>query len=157
MFDEKMLYNEDDDFWFRLSVKYGDAIYDDYVSAFRRIHDSRHSLNDLKVFYYIWKTVEKNSVLFKDALSSHWPRVKYWIKNRRLNYLYVKNSREAMLECDKKYLKDKFQYVDDEVLVKYFNYKALTFLVFFLRHRRHVLYTILTRELKKASLFNEKR
>ena len=51
MFDEKMLYNEDDDFWFRLSVKYGYALYDDYVSAFRRIHDSRHSLDDLKVFY----------------------------------------------------------------------------------------------------------
>ena len=152
MFDERMLYNEDDDFWFRLSVNFGDAIYDDYISAYRRIHISRHSYDDLKVIYFAWKTVEKNSIEFKDALSSQWPRVKAWVKSMRLNYLFVKNSKETMLNHDKKYLKNNIQYVGNGVLERYFNYKALTFLGFMLRNRRRLLYRIMLQQLKEIIL-----
>ena len=103
----------------------------------------------------LWKGAllsQKNSIEFKDALSSQWPRVKAWVKSMRLNYLFVKNSKETMLNHDKKYLKNNIQYVGNGVLERYFNYKALTFLGFMLRNRRRLLFKIMLQQLKEIIL-----
>lgn len=57
-FDECLLYNEDDDLWFRIMQKYP-VICSDYISGARRLHDSNMSRDRNRMVYYQLKCIEK--------------------------------------------------------------------------------------------------
>ena len=57
-FDESLRWNEDDDLWIRILIK-GKAIYSDYVSGARRLHDSNMSKNRVKMTKYQLKSFKK--------------------------------------------------------------------------------------------------
>jgi len=55
MFNEQLKWNEDDDLWFRVFLN-GNGIYSDYVSGYRRLHDSNMSRDRLAMSYYQIRT-----------------------------------------------------------------------------------------------------
>ena len=57
-FDESLLYNEDDDLWFRIMLKYP-VICSDYVSGARRLHRTNMSRNRHKMVYYQLACIQK--------------------------------------------------------------------------------------------------
>tara|TARA_B100000315_G_scaffold201127_1_gene193512 strand:+ start:625 stop:1620 length:996 start_codon:yes stop_codon:yes gene_type:complete len=154
MFDERLLHNEDDDFWFRLSVEFGDGIYDSYVSCNRRLHDSQMTKNEWKTLYYMWRTMEKNSILYRDQLINVWPRVVESKKAMKANYLYVKNSKNSISNEHKKYLKRYFRLINESIVEDFFSYKVMTFIELFIFYRKRLLLRIL---LKNTGLYNFSR
>jgi glycosyltransferase involved in cell wall biosynthesis len=63
-FDESMLYNEDDDLWLRIMLKYP-VICSGYVSGARRIHDTNMSRDRSKMVYYQLKCIGKYIIEYK--------------------------------------------------------------------------------------------
>lgn len=57
-FDESLLYNEDDDLWFRIMLNYK-VICSDYVSGIRRLHGTNMSRDRGKMTYYQFKCISK--------------------------------------------------------------------------------------------------
>ena len=151
MFDERLLQDEDDDFWFRLSVEYGDAIYDNYISSNRRLHDAQVTENEWKTLYYMWRRMEKNSILYKDQLINVWSRVEGSIMAMKANYLYAKYSKNSISNENKKYLKENFKLINESIIEDFFSYKVMTFIELLLFYRKRLLFRIL---LKNTGLYN---
>ncbi len=69
-FDERLPFNEDDDLWFRIMLKYP-VVCSDYVAGIRRLHRSNMSEDRNRMVYYQIRSVEKYCDLYPDFMILH--------------------------------------------------------------------------------------
>lgn len=69
-FDESMLYNEDDDLWFRIMLKYK-VVCSDYVSGIRRLHETNMSRDRSKMVYYQLQCISKYFDCYPDFMKQN--------------------------------------------------------------------------------------
>lgn len=73
-FDEDLPFNEDDDLWFRIMLKYP-LVCSDYVAGIRRLHRTNMSVDRNRMVYFQIRSVEKYCTLFPDFMILHAPEI----------------------------------------------------------------------------------
>ena len=85
-FDESLLYNEDDDLWFRILLKYP-VICSEYVSGVRRLHDTNMSRDRTSMVYYQLDCIQKYIRCYPEFCLNNADAVKQRVRSLLNGYL----------------------------------------------------------------------